>query len=205
MTEFLFVRHCESETNRTRHLIGGRSNHSPATERGKRQAALLGAYFRKSNYLPDVVFSSGAVRADTTAAISLSEAGLPRTIHIDERLQELSAGIYEGQPRSTSYTPEIIAQYELNELYGTFPEGESITDVSRRMTAFTEDVHASYPESTLLVFSHGLAIRALTGLLQNHTKQQILETVTDNVSLTEITMNSTGYHIHYVGKNVISE
>lgn len=205
MTEFLFVRHCEAETNCQPDLIGGRSNHSLATARGEKQALLLGEYLRECNYTPTAVYSSGAVRADTTASISLRAAGLPHDIITDERLQELAQGEFEGRPRILAYTPEMIAMHELNELHGALPGGESILDVQARMMEFIANMHHEHPSGKLLVFSHGIAIRSAVGVVERHTKQQIVAGTTPNVSLTKISIANNQLQVHYVGKVVIKE
>ena len=66
-------------------------------------------------------------------------------------------------------------------------------------------MHGQYPDATLLVFGHGLAIRALAGKIRNQTKQEILAACTDNVSLSCITVENATPQVAYVGKNVISE
>lgn len=205
MTEFLFFRHCETEMNTMQHLVGGRSNHTPPTARGKRQAVLLGDYLRSANIAPAAVFSSGAVRTDTTAALALERAGIAQPVIRDERLLELSQGEYEGLPRELVYTPENLARYNLAALSGKLPTGESILDVQQRKRAFLEETHERYPDGTVLVFGHGLAIRALAGEIRGYTKQQILAEETDNVSLTAIDVTDHIPTVRFVGKTVVRE
>lgn len=205
MTELLIVRHCESAMNCQPDLVGGRSNHTPASERGEHQAELIGRYLRSIGLRPDAVYGSGAVRTNSTAHIALSAAELSIPVIIDQDLLELSQGDYEGKLRSDVYTPEMVAMHNLVDIGGKLPGAESIRDVQMRELRFLERASEAYPDGTILVFGHGLAIRALTGLIQNQTKQEILDTVTDNVSLTSISVNNGQASVNYVGKNVISE
>lgn len=206
MTEFLFVRHGESTGNLTPERICGRSNDLPLTDRGREQARLLGEYLGAAKYFPDIIVSSGAIRANKTAELATTAAGLLYPIHIDERLQEVSQGPYEGQPRSEVYTPEAVELYQLNEsLRSKLPGAESIAEAQERMLSFVGDAYRLLPNGTVLVFGHGLAIRALVGALMNSSREGVLESKTPNVSLTSITVADGQAHVNYLGKPVISE
>lgn len=205
MTEILLVRHCESEANRQPHLICGRSNHIPISERGEQQAALLGTHLRSIGYIPDIVYSSGAERTNATARITLETAQLPVDILIDERLQELSQGDYEGRLRTEVYTPDVVDRYQLTDLHGALPGTESIYAGGSRMHGFVRDIHDKHPDGNILVFSHGLAIRSLAGYILNQSKQAIMATSTDNASLTRITTTDDHEIVHYIGKKTIPE
>lgn len=206
MTVFLFVRHCETEMNLQPHLVGGRSNHTPPTELGRLQAARFGDYLREANIIPDAIFSSGAIRTDTTATIALERARITIPIIRDERLLEVSQGEFEGMLKSDVYTPETQRRYALNTLEGKLPSGESILDAQRRKRDFLDEKHLQYPDGVVLVFGHGLAIRSLAGQIRDFTKQQILTgDETSNVSLTKITVINQVPTVHFVGKTVITE
>ncbi len=205
MTELLFIRHGESVANLDLSRINGRSNHTPLTARGERQARLLGSRLRALSYEPDAVFSSGALRADTTAQIATEAAGCMPPITIDERLQEVSQGLFEGQRRDEVYNPDIIATYDLDSVHGKLPGAESLFEAHTRMLDFANETYQQYPDGRLLIFSHGLAIRSLAGIVRGHTKSQILTTATPNVSATTINMTETGPTVRYVGKTIISE
>ncbi len=208
MTEFLLARHCQTKSNIRPELIGGRDHTTEPTALGTQQAARLGTFLRTTGKIKfDAVFSSGAVRTDHTGEVTLQAAGLSQlhAIQVDERLHELSQGTYEGRLRSEVYTPEAISQYRLDELDGHLPTSESIPEGQQRMYEFLMEKHRAYPEGTLLVFSHGLAIRALVGKIRGYTKPEILALSTPNVSLTKITVMDGVPVVDYVGKTVISE
>lgn len=204
MTKFYFVRHCESEMNVRPDLVGGRSNHAPATERGVHQARLLGEYLQNTGLVPDLIFSSGAVRTNTTARVALETAGISQQIIEDTRLQELSQGNYEGADRSLAYTLANRRAYRIDDIDGKFPGGESIRDVQLRTRHFIDDMHQRHPDATILLFGHGLAIRALVGELLGLDKQTLLKLETDNVSMTLIETTAGEHTVHFVGKAVIS-
>lgn len=206
MTKFLFVRHGESTGNLTPEYICGRSNHLPLTGSGREQARLLGEYLGAVNYFPNIIISSGATRANETAELATTAAGLLYPIHIDERLQEVSQGPYEGQPRGEVYTPEAVEIYQLNKsLHSKLPGAESIAEAQQRMLCFVSDAYRLLPNGTVLVFGHGLAIRALAGALTSRSRKEILEAKTPNVSLTSITVTDGQTRVNYLGKTVIPE
>jgi len=64
------------------------SDHNrPLNKRGEHDAPRMGQRLRKRNPLPEVIISSSAVRAKTTATILAGEIGFPQSaITIDERL-----------------------------------------------------------------------------------------------------------------------
>lgn len=205
MSEFLFVRHGETEMNTLPHLVGGQSNHTPLTERGIQQAEDFGTHFGYSSQFrsPDVIFSSGAVRTNATARHALGALGIESPPFIeDERLLEVSQGPYEGKLRREVYTPENIKHYNLNALDGKLPGGESILDAQIRIQEFLRDTYSQYPEHTVMVFSHGLAIRSLAGAVLGYTKQQILHDLeTPNLSMTVIDVIDYAPNVRFVGKH----
>lgn len=179
---------------------------APLTKRGESQAIKYGLCLRDRMITPDVVLGSGAVRAQSTGTIALANAGLLATIRVDERLQEIDMGIYEGRLRTEVYTDEVSDALNAAGLDGHLPTAESIRDVQNRMWEALLDGHRSLPDGTLLIFGHGLAIRAVAGKILGLDKQGILKRLsTDNVSETKIEITSPdNAKIHYVGKNVIA-
>lgn len=205
MTEFIFVRHCEARHNCTPELIGGRSNHSPATARGKRQARLLGEYLRAADEQFDAVYTSGALRADTTALKCIEAANYAMTPMVDTRLQEISQGSFEGRPRIEVYTPDMVEKYQLGTMTGKLPGSESVADGAQRMHEFVADIHERTPGARLLVVSHGLAIRSLIGTLEGMTAWEIIRGRMPNVSLSRVVYDGVAPLVDYVGKVVITE
>ena len=203
MTDFLFIRHGEASANVTPEYICGQSNHTPLTPLGEKQAAALGVYLQDAAITPTALFSSGAIRADTTAQIALEVAAITQPVIIDERLLEMGQGECEGLLRETVYTPENIEKYAITEPHGKFPGGESLLDVQARMLQFIEERSQQYPDGTVLAFGHGLAIRSLAGALRKLSKADILAEATGNVSVTHINTSDAGHTVRFVGKNVI--
>ena len=210
MTEFIFIRHGETKMNVQPHLIGGQSNHTPLTERGVQQAKDFGIYFGHNSLFrsPDVIYSSGAKRTNSTAQYALEMMGIDSLAPVieDKRLLEVSQGPYEGKLRDEAYSAENIELYDLHALDGRLPGDESILDAQIRKQEFLHDTHDQYPNHTIMVFGHGLAIRSLAGAVLGYNKQQIVHDLhTPNLSLTVIDMVDHIPSVRFIGKNVIPE
>lgn len=203
MTEFYFFRHAESELNVQEEIIGGRSNFANLTARGEQQADMLGDWIAASAIVPDVVISSPANRTMQTKERSLARLLLPFEFHVDDRIQELAQGVKEGANRYETYTPEIVDQIAQQQLDFKFEGGESIRDVMYRKAEFFKDTSDRYPDATIFVYGHGLAIRALAGYIDRLSHHDILRTLkTPNVSLTRMSSDSGVHRVHVVGQPV---
>ena len=62
----------------------------PLNDRGLENAPFMGEVIRKSRYIPDVVLSSPANRAKSTAELATRAAGVTSSILFDERIYEAS-------------------------------------------------------------------------------------------------------------------
>ena len=63
----------------------------PLNKRGMQTAPFMGELMRRNGHLPDVVLSSPAKRARTTAELVRAEAGFLAEITLDDRIYEASA------------------------------------------------------------------------------------------------------------------
>ncbi len=160
--KLLLVRHGETDLNAAG-MFQGQSN-IDLSAAGMAQAARLQQ--RLANEKIDFVYCSDLKRAVVTAQTITSGHRLePVTC---PELREIDYGRVEGLT-----FPEIQGRYpEVAELCITwslklrFPEGESITDLKRRLTRFFNKLKAHDAESTVLVVAHGGPLRFMVcGLL----------------------------------------
>lgn len=183
VARILLVRHGESVANTRLEVISGRSNHSPLSQRGREQAAALGAQLAACGYRPDAVYASPAVRAADTARLALESMGPGLPIHLDDRLQELDQGQWTGQPREQTYTKEQKAEIDRLGVYFAPPGGESMRDVGLRMNDWLQSVSSGNEAAQILAFTHGVAIRCLAGLIEDWPEERIWQTATGNTTL----------------------
>ncbi|MEZ4824785.1 MAG: histidine phosphatase family protein [Bacteroidia bacterium] len=188
MITYYFFRHAESMGNVNNHLIGGRSNHLPLSDRGYTQARLLGERLSKERFSFDQVFSSVAVRASETARISCEHTGYDFSrVAFSEELVELSQGEWEGKDRALHYTPEVRVLLRADPHNFRPPGGESQGEVEERMYKWMEGTLNQLDgkeDLTVGVFSHGFAIKSLVRRILDFSPAMTFYTVVHNTSIT---------------------
>lgn len=199
MTEFTFIRHCQSVMNIAPDIICGQNIDILPTDQGRQQAELLGKYLAHIKYDADQVYSSPAVRAQETGRIALNATAISQSINIDNRLLEQSYGKFENQPLSIIMEPTFFTKHRLGDLDGKVPTGESIADVQDRMMDFLMDKHVEHGDSNILVFSHAIAISSLVGRIRNSTRDEVYELPLPNTSLTRVSVDSGKPRIDFTG------
>lgn len=141
------------------------------SEEGRRQAALLSERFR--GFCPELIYTSGLLRAKQTAAILFGEHSgfLER-----EDLNEISFGDLTGKADALTKV-EYADYYEAKKRKVRdlrIPGGECPTEVFERAKRVVEEAIRSGAEYVVFV-THGGVIRALTaGLLGIGAEQMLL-------------------------------
>mmetsp|Transcript_8449 Transcript_8449/g.21132 ORF Transcript_8449/g.21132 Transcript_8449/m.21132 type:complete len:227 (-) Transcript_8449:277-957(-) len=190
----LLVRHAECQMNLDLALrVGGRSNESPLTPLGIKQAQALGKHYSVAARHPTLgpVFTSTAVRARETARLVLEQLNAPphHPVTASEQLLELSQGEWEGALRAACYTPQQVAVIERDPWNFAPPGGESQRMVEERMAAYIRAcvlpaIEAGGPPA--LVVTHGLAIKCFLRSVLNSSPAMSRHIHTDNTSVTEV-------------------
>jgi len=188
MVNFYLIRHAECENNLANYLIGGRSNHSPLTTKGAKQAELLGRRLTEERVNFDEIYSSTAVRARDTAKIVAGKIQFSEEkIILSESLLELDQGDWQGRKKSEIYTPEMLAIINPAQPHFKAPNGESQYEVGKRMLNCLEEIIANKNEQlNVAVFTHGIAIKCLLRELLNFHPDNVYKLPIDNTSITEL-------------------
>jgi broad specificity phosphatase PhoE len=182
MLQIVLVRHGQSEANVDSHLICGANLDTKLTDLGKKQAKMLGLWWKKQNFVPDQVFASTACRAIETATIALDqvisidnskEEQQNVDISISDQLLEIDQGDFVGKHRKEIYTTETQKKIDLDPLNWKAPNGESQLDVETRMMTFIQNFilakwnHVS--NQKVVIFGHGVAFKCLVrGLMESN-------------------------------------
>ena len=155
MTRLCLLRHGQTSFN----LQGRWQGHSdiPLNETGieqARQAAdqLVGEPFA-------AIYASDLQRAMVTAAAIAQNHALP--VRTDPRLREINMGVWEGQLLSEipDLYPDAWTEWKNNPIDGHAPGGESLRELSLRVTlAVTEICAENRPVDQLLIVAHGLSL-----------------------------------------------
>ena len=155
-----FIRHGESESNKTRCFAGQLD--VPLTEIGFRQAERVVDFFKD---IPlSAVYSSDLCRAMDTVRPTAAAKGLdviPR-----EDLREVFAGEWEGMPFEDlpRRYPEDFRVWQENIGEARCTGGESLAEAAQRAEAAARRIAKAHPNGAVAVATHGGILRALISL-----------------------------------------
>ena len=154
MTRILLARHGETDWNR----LGRWQGHAnpPLNDAGRRQAAELAERLAGDGI--GAIYSSDLRRASETARIVADRLGLDV---VEERgLREIDVGSWSGLTRAEveERFPEGYARWLAGEIGH---DGETREQLTQRVVAAVERVATGHRDGTVLVVTHGGAIRAL--------------------------------------------
>ena len=158
------VRHGVTEWNKLKKLQGAAD--VPLAKEGIRLAEETGKALKDVKF--DICFTSPLSRAKQTAECILGNRDIP--IIPDKRIQEINFGVLEGDkvrdPEGNYIDPQIEIFFKDPVNFKRPENGENIFDVIARTKDFWEEktTEPSLADKTILVASHGCAVRAL---LQN--------------------------------------
>ncbi|BDR59936.1 histidine phosphatase family protein [Lactobacillus xylocopicola] len=157
--EIVFVRHGQTDLNKTGRIQGSLFDHDLDAE-GRVEAEKAAAKFDPSSF--EVVFSSPMTRALTTARLFVKGQ---KEIIEDQRLIEFNFGEWDGE-----FLPELGKQYpDAVDPWGKAaanyvkyaPSGATFEDLHERCGSFLNELQAKYPKQKILVVCHGTLIRMM--------------------------------------------
>jgi broad specificity phosphatase PhoE len=158
VTTLLLVRHGETEWNRVGRWQGG--SDTDLNDVGRRQARVLADGLDEA---VDLIYSSDLKRARGTAEIIADRLGLQ--IRIDPRLRERGFGAWEGL--TSEEVEERFAddyrRWRAGEGAGA-ADAEPLGAFAARIHGFLDDTLLRHPADTVLVITHGGAIRVIQAL-----------------------------------------
>ena len=197
MVRFIIVRHGETTFNRI-HRYQGQFD-APLSDLGIRQAEILATRLPKE-YAFDAIYASDLSRACDTAAPTARIVGLP--INTDQRLREISVGEWEACLVSDmkKIDPEGVAAYRNDPGTFRFPGGEDFHEVYARASVCIEEIARKHDGETVLIVSHGGAIRTLLCVWSGLPISRLRE-MPDlrNTSVTEVEYDNGTVTINFIG------
>lgn len=184
------IRHGQTPWN-ARKCLQGRSD-VDLNENGIYLAELTGKALRDVTF--DMAFTSPLIRAKHTAQCILAGREVP--IIEDERLIEISFGIYEGccYAEENRQVPQqwIENFFHAPQDYVAAPGGESLDDVEKRTRDFMEDIcsRKELQDKTILVSTHGCALRGLLNSIRESNREDYWHgAVSKNCAVSIVTCN----------------
>jgi broad specificity phosphatase PhoE len=204
LVELYMIRHGETEMNKNKHLVGGRSNKTPTTPHGIWQNKRLGRTMLARNIIPDKVFVSPADRTLDTAYGSLGEMGLDIEPVVQDEIQEQSQGWAEGKLREEVYTDEV--QAEIKRLGKDFKlsGGESMNEVGLRMRKWITATVASETATELqryFVYTHGGSIKHPASHILGWDHERTYKTEIDNTSVNLFVFQDDELSVAYLNRD----
>ena len=154
MTRILLARHGETDWNR----VGRWQGHAdpPLNETGRSQAAELAERLADDGIV--AIYSSDLERARETAGAVANRLVLD--VVEDEALREIDVGSWSGLTRAEVERryPEGYARWLAGEIGH---DGETREQLTARVVSAVERIAAEHQAGTILVVTHGGAIRAI--------------------------------------------
>lgn len=184
------IRHGQTPWN-ARKCLQGRSD-VDLNENGIHLAELTGKALRDVPFA--MAFTSPLIRAKHTAQCVLAGREVP--IIEDERLIEISFGIYEGccYAEENRQVPQqwIENFFHAPQDYVAAPGGESLDDVEKRTRDFMEDIcsRKELQDKTILISTHGCALRGLLNSIRESNREDYWHGgVSKNCAVSIVTCN----------------
>ena len=157
MTEFLFIRHGQTDENKKKHIQGRRD--IPLNDCGISQALMCGKYLKDNNYSFDMIYSSPLIRAYKTAEIINDVMGYGYEINKTDGFIERSFGDKEGCDVCDEVFKEIIDDSA---------EGlEKSYEVQKRVVDEILRLSKLYEGKRILVTTHSHTIKAITTFIDS--------------------------------------
>ncbi len=179
----IIVRHGQTEGN-VKKIMQGQS-HGRLTREGRAQARGLGLRLKDEKIA--VIYSSDLSRSvHTTREISKFHKA---HVHHVKDLREMDVGIFEGR------SWELFSKrMRANKIRSQFrPKGgESYLDVKRRLEKFTLKLYKKHPRSTVLLSTHGIAIRCLMSIYLGIPLEETTKLHTRNAGVLILNVGKTG-------------
>lgn len=186
MTEFVLVRHGETDWNAAGRLQG--SQDVPLNAQGITQARAVAAMLCAEPW--DVVIASPLSRAFDTAVQIVDTLGIQmHEILTDVRLQERHYGAVEGLTvlERTTRFPD-----------GVWPDAETDAMLDARSGAVLDELAARYPGQRVMIVAHGGWIRSALRVLSNH-HPDVVDIHIANASCSWLTHDGAEWHIGEIG------
>lgn len=178
MTKFYFIRHGKTEWNLEGRYQGSRGE-SPLLPESYKEIKELADYLKNIQF--EKIYCSPLKRTMTTAQEIKKYLNQPTLkIEIDPAFMEFNLGKMEKMKftdAEAKYPEEVYNFRHHPDLYDPSKiEGESYPELFARMTPKIQKIYERYPESNILVVSHGAAlgaeIRHLMGIPLAHIRDK---------------------------------
>eukprot|EP00878_Enallax_costatus_P011786 GHUV01012303.1.p1 GENE.GHUV01012303.1~~GHUV01012303.1.p1 ORF type:complete len:204 (+),score=63.17 GHUV01012303.1:210-821(+) len=161
-TEFVLIRHGETDWNKERRLQGQEKPGPPLNKLGFQQTEMLSRVLLQRYDHFDAVFSSDLLRTVQTA--QALAAPYQAQVHEHPGLRERHMGLLQGLTYAEAPVKQPMAWatlYSDGSSTRIPGGGESLDDLQERITAALLEIASWHPGKRVLVVSHGGALHAV--------------------------------------------
>ena len=199
MTKLYLIRHAEAEGNLYR-IAHGHYNGLITNYRGYQQIDALRERFRDVDI--DAVYSSDLYRTQTTARAIWLPKALP--LHLEPAFREICMGEWENHTwheLNVNY-PEEMYHFNRRADLWRVPGAETAQQVVARFIPALERVARKHEGGVVAVFSHGMALRTVLGVLQGQTLAEVGQTPHgDNTAVSLLEWDGAAFRVVYRDDN----
>jgi len=187
MTTFVFVRHGQSEWNKSNRWQGQAD--VALSDQGRVQARLLAERLVREGARFDHIYASDLGRALETAQIVAGALGMP--VHPLIELREIHIGAWSGLTGDEirARFPEEWATVESGGDCRRGGDGETLAEFHARTAGTVEHLARTHPGQRLLVVTHGGTIHRVLHYVERF-GVPVTHPRIDNTSLTELVLTS---------------
>ncbi|MFI3251016.1 MAG: GNAT family N-acetyltransferase [Eubacteriales bacterium] len=192
MTTIYLIRHAEAEGNLYRRAHG--HYNSLITDNGYLQIKALSKRLEGITF--DGVWSSDLFRTMTTARAIIDRTGQPLYTH--EGIREMNLGDWEDKTWGEieiEFTEEL-ALFSKSDSSLQITNGESFQQLMARLQTTITEIASKYPDGTVAIFCHGLAIRQFLSLVEGLPEDQWnTRHHSDNTGVNQLTWDGTTFKV----------
>lgn len=154
----IIIRHGESEWNRIGRYQGQAD--APLSETGAQQAEALAQRLRHERF--DAIFTSPLQRAAKTAeAVARHHPEVP--FAVEPALLEIHHGLWQGLmlDEVKARYGEGLREWRMHPTRAQMPEGESFSNILKRVLDFKDRLLTEYADKAVLVSTHDVVVKIL--------------------------------------------
>lgn len=174
MTEYLFVRHGETDANKNGMLAGRRDE--PLNENGIRQARVAAQALEGQEF--DAVYCGNAARVRQTFGIIRDSLVFdPERLFFTDEIREMDLGDWEGLGfrQASEAHPDEWAAYMKDWTGFSFPNGESIRAYFAHCRGFILSAAGLHAGGRIAVFGHKGFLLACACVLENKPLERLFD------------------------------
>lgn len=162
-------------------------NQNSLSKKGENQIQAIIPAFQNCNIVQ--IFSSPMKRAVESAEILQSGLVNKPKIMIDDRLKEISYGIFTDD-RDNPEMQNIAKRQIAGDQEIRFGGGENIREILERFLDFLVDIYKENQNNEIIIFSHGRLLSIVSKKIEELCQKEIKKSKIENASIIELELNN---------------